>query len=956
MTPTPTIPVPAPRRAILPALYPATPAEEQPAPTIRVPVHAPSGTSGVPLTPPPTSARRISRSILAAADNADDEPIGTFPRVGETFLGFELVEELGEGAFARVFLARQAALAGRLVALKVTHRPTREAERLARLQHTNVVPVYSVHDARPAQVICMPFLGRRTIADLIRSYQKWDSSRPPGSRRTSGTRAVRTTAAADSSSRSGSTSDSKRPASSRVLRRIPTDPDAPPVIGNPLAVVKVLAQLAAGLEHAHSRGILHLDLKPANVLYPDVGEPMLLDFNLSFDTTAAERDLVGGTIPYMAIEQLIDLRSRGCGQVDARTDLYSLGVMAFEMLTGTVPFPASSRRLADMDELIAARRKGPPSLRELNPAVTPAVEAIVRKLLAPNPDDRYKTAEQLRVDAERHLNDLPLLHTTEPSARERFGKWRRRNPGVFGRLAIACLLGLALGLGGVVYTRAETNARAAAIERAHTIRATLDSVRLDLVIPNDPTSRARGVARAEELLAQYGLPNEDDWTTRPEVKLLSEADRASLTADLGELLLLLARARWEAADGLSDDDRRELAANVMKLNRVAADCFPAGTRPPLLDRQAAELAAVLGQDAPASDPRHPDQKPTPRDLFLDAAVELSRGQFSTALSILDDALRLQPSHGAANFCLAYCRQQLGQTERALQAYDSAERLMPTDPRPAFQRGIIYGTESDDRHKQEKAIEEYSRVIRLAPEHPLAYRNRGFCRKALGELPEAEADFTRALELGAPAIQVYLYRARVRAKRGDLVGAAADQRAAAALKPQHEGDYIARGRDRLEYDVEGALEDFQAAARLNPRSMSALRNLVHVLADRLDRTEAALAVADRMTEVYPDYAPGRVTRAMLLARLGRRADAHAEATCALRLSPKDPGISFRVACVYALTSKTHAEDQAKALAFLEQALKDGFRDVRSLKSNRDLESLKGNKRFSEIIQALTSLFQ
>ena len=126
-------------------------------------------------------------------------------------------------------------------------------------------------------------------------------------------------------------------------------------------MLRVLSQLAAGLAHAHARGILHLDLKPANVLLPDTGEPMLLDFNLSFDTTTADRELVGGTVPYMATEQLLDLRTRGRGQIDARTDLYSLGVMAFEMLTGSVPFPASSKDLIDMDGLIdgAARSRRP---------------------------------------------------------------------------------------------------------------------------------------------------------------------------------------------------------------------------------------------------------------------------------------------------------------------------------------------------------------------------------------------------------------------------------------------------------------------------------------------------------------------------------------------------------------------------------------------------------------------
>src|SRR5439155_2797270 len=127
----------------------------------------------------------------------------------------------------------------------------------------------------------------------------------------------------------------------------------------------------------------------------------------------------------------------------------------------------------------------------------------------------------------------------------------------------------------------------------------------------------------------------------------------------------------------------------------------------------------------------------------------------------------QPPHAAAQFCLAFCRQQLGQTERALEAYDGAERLLPRDPRPAFQRGVIYALPS----KYEEAEKEYKKAIDLDPDHALAHRNRGMARFRLGQsagaevdrlakLKEAEADLTRALELGASAYQVHTYRAQV----------------------------------------------------------------------------------------------------------------------------------------------------------------------------------------------------
>src|SRR5438067_1542155 len=137
------------------------------------------------VTPPPVVGSLFRSSISRAADPSTG--LGTMPEVGETFLGFRLVGELGRGSFARVFLAEQEVLAGRQVALKITLRSNREAERLARLQHANVVPVYSVHSAPPVQVICMPFLGRLTIADQLRLHRLVNSS-PEPVRRQGGTR------------------------------------------------------------------------------------------------------------------------------------------------------------------------------------------------------------------------------------------------------------------------------------------------------------------------------------------------------------------------------------------------------------------------------------------------------------------------------------------------------------------------------------------------------------------------------------------------------------------------------------------------------------------------------------------------------------------------------------------------------------------------------------------------
>lgn len=886
---------------------------------------------------PPTERVAVSPELPPApAETAGP----AMPNPGDTFFGFRLVEELGRGTFGRVFLAKQEVLAGREVALKVTLRPSREAERLARLQHTNIVPVYSVHTAPPVQLICMPFVGRRTVADLLAAYRR------------SQTVTLSTVRAGGATRRGSTTTASTRAGGPASLGDAAPAPERPAVaeavVGEVGPVLRLLARMVDGLAHAHGRGILHLDLKPGNVLLADTGDPMLLDFNLSYDAAEKDREAVGGTIPYMAPEQLLDMKSRGKGGVDARTDLYSLGVMAYELLTGELPFPNPGRGRPDFDALLAARRAGPPSLREAGVTVPAAVEAIVRKLLAPDPADRYQSAADLKDDLDRQLTDRPLRFAPDRSLGERFGKWRRRNPRAVRRLAVAVVFGV-LAAGAVAANReAEARAELAAATCARGTKDALHTLRVDLAAPGDPAARARGISRAADLLTRNGLPGGPDWMTSSQIAKLPPLARDQAAADLGEVLLLLARAKWEPAAGLDPAARTALADELLVLLDRADGCLPDAAVTPAAAAFRAEVAAAAGVPAPARAVRAPDSA---RDWFFAAAAALAAGDHDGAVKALEQATLADPGHAAAHYCLAHCRHKGGALAAALERYDVAAALLPDDPRPFFRRGTVLGTLG----RPGEAEAEFTKALDRDPSLADAYRNRAIARAAQGRYAEAENDLSDAIDRGTPRMSALLTRAGVRESAGDAAGAAGDRRAAAEWEPQTEGDFLTRGYSRLPADPAGALADYRAAERFNPRSATTLQAQVTILSEYMGDDAEALAVANRAIERDPDSAAARTAKALVLARLGRRADAHAEAA---KVHPRkaDPHGSYQLARVYATTAAGHPADADQAVVHLHRAVKDGFRDADGLLRDRAFDPVRNDPGVAEVVRTLQMLRQ
>ena len=863
-------------------------------------------------TPPPSGHLDLTRAVSITPVPARGKR-AAFPKVGDEFAGFRLVGELGRGAFARVFLAEQLGLADRPVALKVTTRPTREPQRLAKLRHTNIVPIYSVHDEAPLQGVCMPFLGRQTLADLVKEYRETGALSVSGAHGLSTfALAARTTAVESTLSSPNSGHDSgshPNPAEARPERAELAS------LSHVELVLWVAARLTEGLAHAHDRGILHLDIKPANVLFADDGQPLLLDFNLSFDVRANDRERAGGTLPYMAPEQLEDYRDDGdSGRIDARTDLFSLGVILFELLTGRHPFPVASDARPSLTDLVEARRRGALSPRQWNAAASPAVEAIVGKLLAPEPSDRYQSAHDLLADLQNHAQNLPLSHAPNRSVAERAAKWRRRNPKLPMR---GLLLGAALAafaFAGTAYRQDDEFKSAKASEKARDAKGELAKLRVDLAARDDAAARTAAVQKAREVLADYGLPERSDWAATPAARRLSADDRQRLGDDLAELARLVAHAEGLNARTKPEPERAEAKAKLKAWTDVAAACAS-------------------------------DRPNRPAEMYLEAARLMSEGKFVEATLPLEVLTTKNPGHFAGQFQLAVCRAQLGDSARALERYSVARGLAPDDPRPSFNRGLILLTQG----KAMLARAEFDDAIERDPMHAESYRHRAIAR-LIPDPKGAIEDLNAALEHGASAALILPVRAVVYDKLGEKAHAESDYAEAAKLIPQTPEEHIARGNARVRRkDAAGAMEDFEAAARLNPNYANAWQNQAHVLAEYLNQPAKALEAQNEAVRCAPDFAPARVGRAVLNARQGHRTEAHADAQHALNLS-SDPRVIFQAACAYALTSPAHPSDKAVALDLFRKALREGYRDFANADRDPDLTAIRKEPAFRDSLAA------
>jgi eukaryotic-like serine/threonine-protein kinase len=935
--------------------------------------------------------RAVHDSNPAAAGKLADATLA-MPEVGQQFVGFYLEAELGRGAFGRVFLARDLDLANRQVALKVTADLSGEEQTLAQLQHTNIVPLYDRKRSGSLQAVVMPYAGGTTLADVILSLR--DSKSLPASgrhlistindRKLSTIKARSDLASGGASSARVGSDGSYGPHRSHVTH--PNAPSgSPDTIPHTLlaqfegqsyveAVLWLGSRLAGGLAYAHDRGVVHRDLKPANVLLRDDGEPMLLDFNLADDAHLRNRAAaarMGGTLPYMSPEQLATFRGGRTSDVDGRTDVYSLGLILFELLTGRPPFANRSGPLKEVvPAMLADRRQSPPRLIRHNPAVSPAVEAIVRKCLAPDPGRRYTSARALQEDVDRQLQHRPLRHVPEPSTRERLRKWRRRHPRLTSATTVgivaAVVLAVSVGTAATLWRGEKVRRERLTAEKSRNQLAVARNMQLALLNPVMNSTARPDLRRAADLsrdaLAAYGLPADRNWLAGPLVAPLPEAEKEQLADWVAGMQLAWAEAerKWSAAaEGTPRDEGLALAARLT--DQATARLGPDSP---------AVVAARLGygdrrgllRSTAGLKPR------TAEDNFVVGRALAREHEFKQAIPYLIEATRQDPKHYWALNNLGGCYFDLGNMREALACYGACLGMAPDGATAYFahyQRAIVYRflrAYNPAKADVEQAIEYLPSVPddlrdrERAKAHLLLARiltDRAKMRSSRDDYDAAEKVLTDALAFGDGQMQLYLQRSEVRRLRGDKAGSRADWEAMLKLEPADEIEWTNRGLARLETDQpEAALRDFDRALAINPTFQRALQNKANTLSESLNRPAEAVAVSNRVIELYPDYTPARIGRGVLLARQGKRTEAHADAAAALGRDQR-PMTLYQAANVYALTAKQVPADAERVLPLLAAAVWND-EALAEVDGDADMNAVRDRAWFKQVVAVVRAI--
>ncbi len=754
-------------------------------------------------------------AAATAVEVAERESLRPLERLTDEHPGrYQLAGELGEGGIGRVFVARDAHL-GREVALKellddvaastsgrdpgatgarspAELRFVKEARITGQLEHPGIVPVYE--------------LGRRADGSIYYTM---------------------------------------RYVKGRTLESALAGAD----LRGRLALLPHFVDLCNTLAYAHSRGVIHRDLKPENVMLGDFGETVLLDWGLA--KVRGERDIQSsalkseldrlreasviktvagvpiGTPGYMSPEQALGELSR----VDERTDVYSLGVILYQLLSGTLPF--DGKNAARVIERVIYDEPVDPL--QIEPDCPPELAAIAKRAMEKKQDQRYADARALAADVRAFLTGgLVGAHryTLAESARRFLSRHRRRLAFVG---VVAIVAAVAWWYRGVDEERRQ---------------ASLDAEQRDLA--------AQSVERVFADVAAGNL--QERWLDVLTFKLMALRTPVTEEAVVENLILALehpsADVRRLAARSLSAV--KSPAAVDALIGRLGEDVEPS-------EEVVIEVINALGIIG---------------DARAEEAVRAARvhaGQYGHIWNQTELAYRMIPLPELEAETTLASREWnelgnallwKGRQNDALAAFTRAIELTPDDAMPHNNRAIVLR----QLGRFDEALGDYDRVLELNPGDVLALNNRSLLHRQMEHFEEALADIDKVVASGSLGVKALRNRSIIRRFMGDFAGAHADLQLALVEQPDDERTYSAvAGTWVWTGDWAQALKALDQAIALNDKYTYALsqRAQVHYV---LGRTNDALLDIDRVLSLDPADNYGRRMRAHILMQQSKPAAA------------------------------------------------------------------------------------
>jgi Tfp pilus assembly protein PilF len=687
------------------------------------------------------------------------------------------------------------------------------------------------------------------------------------------------------------------------------------------AILLTVARIAEGLQHAHERGLVHQDLKPANILITDEGLPLILDFNLAHDMRPDAQMLraqVGGTLPYMSPEQLVAFRDKtGAGSIDGRSDLYSLGLILFQLLAGQRPYFTPYGSFKEMvEQMIEDRQTPAPDVREYNPEVEPGIASIVAHCLQADPARRYQSAAELVEDIQRHRANLPLKYAANWSLSERVLKWARRHPQIASpSTVLAAMTLLTLGVVGMGARSAMANHR----QEFHR----LQQVGRNLVLNFDHkrtlaehylSAHADQVAWCDkgqelgfEALQSLGVFDSPDWTARPEFQALTPEEKQSLRQRTDHLaqLLIFVDAR-QAVIASSSETRNQRIAKLKD--------------------------TLLGAQLPQS-----------QSAYLHAVELQNSGKHREAIAVLQPYLQAHPEEVNAWFVLGRSQYMRGQMAEAFHAFSTCVALKPEFAPGYYNRALTSLNQGLD------PVPDLDRALKWDPDFVEARTKRAYALMYRSDLQAALEDINHVLEAGHVNAQRLLLRSEILRKQGFLTLAHADRSRALGLPCNDPYNQMAVAWYQLEVDPRAALASYRAAEKMAPGLREPLLHQSYIYGEVLNKPAEAIDCLNRLLKYHPQDVDSLCGRAVYLARLSRTDESVAEIRRVLQ-HYSDPFTYYRVSCAYALLAQHKPEYKAQALRYVTLAL-EGGEGIDYLLEDPDLQTLQDEADFQILAEAV-----